>query len=141
MPKPWRLKFNHPPTAVGGIRESRVCGVGWTLPIPQLPLGGFLAQCQIGQSRAYTWIQFKLVRPYCLRRLRWVKMPPSYAKDFSDERRRGFRRRDCGAGRRARGGGRSHRGGSRFGTERDRAFIDADQATSRAPDQRSAFHG
>src|SRR5215813_10380653 len=52
MPKPWRLELNHPPTAVGGIRESCVCGVGWTLTIPQLPLGGFLAQCQIGQSRA-----------------------------------------------------------------------------------------
>src|SRR4029434_11175656 len=79
--------------------------------------------------------------PYCLWRLRWVKMPPSYAKDFSDERRRVFCRGDLGVGRRARGRGGSHGGRAGFGTERDRAFIDADEAAPRAPDQRAALHG
>ena len=37
----WRLDLNHPPTAVGGIRERVSAYVGWTLTIPQLPLGGF----------------------------------------------------------------------------------------------------
>src|SRR5262245_30324130 len=79
--------------------------------------------------------------PYCLWRLRWVKMPPSYAKDFSHERRRVFCRRDFGAGRRARSRGGGHSCRARFGTERDRAFIDADEAAPRAPDQLAALHG
>src|SRR5918996_5429353 len=37
----WRLDLNHPPTAVGGIRERVSAYVGWTLTIPQLPLEGF----------------------------------------------------------------------------------------------------
>src|SRR5262245_17406859 len=45
--QPGRSDFNHPPTAVGGIRERNGFSVGRTLTIPQLPLGGLKSDPQI----------------------------------------------------------------------------------------------
>src|SRR5262245_25909820 len=61
-----RLNFNHPPTAVGGIRRKGSRCVGWILIIHRLPSVGFAAiRCRIYFSK--TIIRHYLARFHSFR--------------------------------------------------------------------------